>query len=1804
MLPKIKGFKIAEKIYSGRLTSIYRGTRDSDNKSVILKVLNDEFPSRLQLAKLKHEFDIGTSLAGIKGVISYLDLITEGSQSSVITEDFGGISLRQILDESNLPFTDVLQIGAELGKILGDIHSKGVIHKDLNPNNILINRSTGEIKIIDFEISTYLKHEKQLLQAPDHLEGTLAYISPEQTGRMNRLVDYRTDLYSLGVTLYEMIAGQLPFVSSDNMELVHSHIARVAEPLVQRDNKIPLAISEIVERLMSKAAEKRYKTGYGLKADIEACIKILKSGDTTQKFIIGQNDSSGIFLIPAKLYGRESDLVKLNETFERVRKGSFEMLLVTGAPGIGKSSLINEIHQPITAARGFFISGKFDQFKRNIPYAALILAFQDLIRQLLTESDESLASWKKKLEDALGQNAAVITSVIPALENIMGPQPVVPDLGQQESQNRFLFLFQKLVSVFASAEHPLVLFLDDCQWADSPSLVLLENILKNSDTTHLLLIAAYRDNEVTSGHPLQLTLDRINSSGISQGEIVISPLKSEDVIALVAETLYGEESGHTEKSDIVELAEIIFRKTNGNPFFVNQLLKALYDESLVTYDFERKAWKWSLDAIKDLGNSSNVLEFMVASISKLPEETQNLLKLAACIGNQFTLEELITVGGKTQEEINLNIEPALAEELLQPIGNDYKFIGEIGQLDNSKLSSLQSETKGSEILRISYRFVHDRIQQAAYSMLSEDESQKLHYNVGQLILSNTSEENLDEKIFEITSHLNKGLNLIVSQNERIELSKLNLRAATKARESIAYEPALQHTIIGMDLLQSIKDESSNQKLSFDLHLERAQCEHLTGNDDIADKFYKQALELVPSRLEKTQAFENMIHFYTNTGRFKEAYETGRRALKLFNVNIPPAFIPPLFIGTLIKTKWKLKGKQITDLINMPVCEDPDIIKSMMLLAAILKSAYQIKPQLCIHNAMIAINLTLTHGAIPDATIAYLVYGAIFVGSVLGNHKDGHSFGKLALAMVDKFNHLKQKAEVNFVYGYFANSWTFSAKNTEDYYRIAYDTGLQTGDLFHVACASCTLMESNLIRGISLEEIDSASEKLLSFMRQINNRESAGAIEAVRGTIRNLQGKTDDHRSFGSGDFKEPDYIEEIKAYTSLHFSHFYFINKMQTLYLWGLIDDAVKVAKESSQYLQYSVGMLHTTEHFFYQGLIASASYSMSGNRSQLRLLKKCIKKFKSWQAENPENFSHKYLLLSAELARVTGKHWEATGLYARAIQQAKESQYIQNAAIANELAGRFHLAQKNEDFARMHIKAALGAYEAWGAKAKFLELQKEFSNTDIETVSRKSGTTTHSTIKSTIVTNLNSSSQSLDLNTVLKSARSISAEIKFDQLLKVFLELIMENAGAQRGIYVSFEEGQFFAKAQGKLSESGVIVEMMTDTQMDQSQFLPLSVVQYVQRTRESVVIENATLDKMFGGDPYISKHKVKSALCTPILRQGKLVALIYVENNLSEGTFTPARLEMINLLSSQASISIENARLYTNMSELNIAYQRFVPEEFLRFLSRKSIVDVQLGDQIRKEMSVLFSDIRSFTVLSEKMTPEENFNFINSYLKRMGPSIRENNGFIDKYIGDAIMALFPRNADDAIKASIQMMEGIKLYNIHRDTQGFVPISIGVGIHTGELMLGTVGEDKRMDTTVISDAVNLSSRLESMTKHYGVGIIVSEDTLKKTQDRNKYKTRLLDNVIVKGKTLPVIVYEVFDYYPEDILNEKLSTKEDFEKGVTFFYEGNFQEAKGLFEKVLTIAKEDKAAKLFLERVDHLMKNLDQWKGASVLTEK
>jgi predicted ATPase/GAF domain-containing protein/DNA-binding CsgD family transcriptional regulator/tRNA A-37 threonylcarbamoyl transferase component Bud32 len=1550
------GYYLHENLYESATSRVYRAQRAADKQPVILKILKQAYPSPEKIAWFKREYDI-TRAMNLAGVLKAYGLENRQQHWLMVLEDFGGESLERLSLAGKLPLSNFLSLAIEVTDILGRIHERQIIHKDISPANIVVVPPSAaekwQAKVIDFGISTALSRENPTFRSPTVLEGTLAYMSPEQTGRMNRALDYRTDFYSLGATFYELLTGQAPFPTGDPLALIHHHLAIPPLPPQALKPDLPPSLGEIIFKLMAKNAEDRYQSAAGLKADLVECLGQWQSRQRIEDFPLGQQDSANRLQIPQRLYGREAEVNTFLAAFERVgvidpaklageasgqalRSGSpgspgveysrNEMMLVSGAAGIGKTALVHEVYPPLTRRRGYFIAGKFDQLQANTPYAAFIQAFRALIRQLLTESDAEVAAWREKLLAALGHNGRVLLEVIPELELIIGSQPAVPTLPPTESLNRFNLTFQQFSQVFTRPEHPLVIFLDDLQWADGASLQLLELLMTpGMDNRALFLIGAYRDNEVGPAHPLRLMVTRIEQSGAAVQRIFLTALALPHIRQLLADTL------RCSADRASSLADLTLAKTGGNPFFLNEFLKSLYADNLLRPEGENPAsgWQWNLRQIQRRGLTDNVVELLTGKLQQLPPETQTPLKLAACLGNQFDLTTLALVSGQSPGETAMALWPALQAELILPLSDAYK----IDLTDFETLSGL-----------VSYKFAHDRIQQAAYSLISEANRPTIHRHIGGLLLEYASldEREQTEHIFDIVNQLNRGRILIDRQAERDELAGLNLIAGRRAKTSAAYQPALTYLRVGLALLAPLQrvspeaaDTASWQRqydLTLNLHLEAAEAALLNGHFDEMEQLAEVVLQQTKSLLDSMKIYELKVQAGIMRNEFQAAVMMARRALSLLGHELPEQPSQVDIIMGLQETQGLLAGlpapggKQVEAFGNLPDMTDPEQLAALRLLSGVAPAAFIGMPELYPLIVFKLIKLSIQYGLATESAFACSNYAVIMCG-IVGDIEAGYDFGQLAVRLLDRFKITKVKARTFYLLNCHIRHWKEPLRDAAKGLAEAYQIGLETGDFETAGFAALAYPFYGYFSGKGLNEVE---QEMVNYGQAIDQikQETASRYNTIwRQVISNLLGRAEDPCRLVGENYDEEKMVPLHLKTNDRNALVKVYINKLILCYLLGQVEQALDHATQAEIYLDSAIASIGVPIVNFYGSLARLARYPFAAAAEKEELLNKVTasqEKMKQWAHHAPMNHLHKYWLVEAERARVLAQIGPAIEYYQQAIAAAGQNGYSQEEALGCELAARFYLARGMKKAAQTYMIEAYYGYHNWGAQAKtdhlvatypqllapiLLAPQPEPGLAELQ-AGRVPSTMTQS-----------HPAERLDLVTLLKATQAITAKTGLADLLETLLRIVMQNAGARRGCLLLPRAGQATAS---QTPAEAWLIEAEATVQPDQVTVLqgiplkpwpvtalPLSLINYVTRTQEAVVLDDRVGRTPFAHDPYLLARRPQSALCLPLVSQGRLKGLLYLENRLVQGVFTPERLELLKHLAAPAAIALENALL-----------------------------------------------------------------------------------------------------------------------------------------------------------------------------------------------------------------------------------------------------------------------------------------------------
>jgi PAS domain S-box-containing protein len=1424
--------------------------------------------------RLEHEYALKAELdadwaARPVALTHYNDRMT------LVLEDPGGAPLDRLLGRP-LDVPHFLRIAIPLAAALRQVHERGLIHKDIKPANILVDAASGGVWLTGFGIASRLPREHQAPAPPEVIAGTLAYMAPEQTGRMNRSVDFRSDLYALGVTFYEMLTGQLPFTAADPMEWVHCHIARQPVPPNERAVGVPGPLAAIVMKLLAKTAEERYQTAAGVEADLRRCLGAWELYGRIDPFPLGAHDVSDRLLIPEKLYGREREIDALLASFDQVvANGTLELVLVSGYSGIGKSSVVSELHKALVPSHGLFASGKFDQYKRDIPYATLGQAFQSLVRSLLTQSEEELGRWRDTLRGALGANGQLIVNLVPELELVIGKQPPVADLPPQDAQNRFQLVFRRFIGLFACKEHPLALFLDDLQWLDAATLDLLEHLVTHSEVRHLLLVGAYRDNEISPSHPLLRTLEAIRKTGARVQEIVLEPLGLDDVNRLISDAL------HCEPERTRSLAQLVHEKTGGNPFFAIQFFTAMTEEGLLEFDPVASAWQWNIDRIRAKSYTDNVVDLMVGKLRRFSSTTQEALKQLACLGNVAPIATLALVHGETEEAIH----GALWEAV---------HAGLVVREDNA------------------YRFLHDRIQQAAYSLIPDEQRADIHLRIGRVLLANMTQHDLAEHLFDVANQFNRGATLLADRDEKAQVATIDLRAGRKAKASTAYASACAYLTAGMNLLDD-EDWRGHYALTFSLWLERAECELLSSNFEKGEQLIVELLHRGTSKVDKAAAYHLTVQLHIVRGENPQAVASALTCLRLFGIDLPahPTWEQ---VQAEYEAVWRnLEGRSIESLIDLPLVTDPEMRAAMDLLSALHSPAYFTDFHLYCLLVCCTANVSLRHGMNGAAARAYGVLGTI-VGPVFQRYREGYRFTKLACDLVEKHGFISHQARIHLSMGLVA-IWTEPITTAINFLQASFRTAIDTGDLIYACYSIDFTVRHLLVRNDPLDAVWREAAWSLDFVRKAKHGHVADSIVSLQRFIAAMQGRTARLSTYSDAEFDEAAFEEQLTVNRSATAICFYWILKLKARFLSGDYAEALATADKAKVLLWATVTHTPWVEYFYYTALTVATLYENGSAEEQSKwreLLTAHQRQLREWAENYPPTFGDKHALVSAEIARLEGRDADAMRLYEEAIRSARDNGFVQNEGLAREVAARFYAARGVETVTHALLREARRCYLRWGAFGKVRQLEQLHPHLRDAPTSASPTTT------------IGAPAEQLDVRTVLKAAQAVSGEIELGKLIETLLRIAVEHAGAERGLLILFSGDEPWIAAEATTGRGQAEVTLR-QTAVSPTE-LPESVLHYVVRTRESVILDDVLAQNQFSEDEYICQKRTRSVLCLPLVKQAKLIGVLYLENNLASHVFTPARISVLELLASQATISLENARLYNDLQEREARIRRLV--------------------------------------------------------------------------------------------------------------------------------------------------------------------------------------------------------------------------------------------------------------------------------------
>ena len=1484
----LPGYSIEALVFDREPTRVFRARRLSDGLMVMLKSLRDEQEAREASACLKHEYEMARRLQ-VPSVIRVYGLERLQGRPVVVLEDFGGDSLDHVVQQRSLVLQEVLAIATQLVQGLGEIHAANIIHKDINPSNVVYNAETGMVKIIDFGISSYLTREQAAIASPQVIDASLPYVSPEQTGRMNRSVDYRSDFYSLGVTLFQLLTGQLPFTVSEPIEWFHCHIAKQPPSPHDVDPAIPEMVSGIIMKLMAKMAEDRYQSAAGIQADLQRCVEQLQQRGTIEPFVLGSEDMPRQFQIPQRLYGRAGEVKQLLTAFERISGGGNELILVAGYSGIGKTCLIREIYKPITERRGHFVAGKFDQLHRNVPYSAVAAALRDLVRQLLTETEEVLAQWREKIRAALGPNGQLMVDLLRELELIIGPQPPVPSLGLREAEQRFHLVFLNFIQVFARPDHPLVIFLDDLQWADNASLHILEMLTDpDADIAHLLLIGAYRDNEVKSGHPLLLSLKTISERGCSPEQIHLRPLQMDDLCQLLADTL------SSEREAVLPLAQLVQQKTAGNPFFTEEFLKALYQDELIGFSQKTRRWQWDVDRIAARQMTDNVVVLMTAKLRQLEPQTLELMELAASIGNRFPLSVLAVVADLDHLATAHCLRTAMTVGIIAPIGDAYQLL----ELEEGKDTEFTVE----------FAFAHDRIQQAAYALLDVERRRQAHLKIGRLLLERLPAEKQDERLFEITNHLNLALELIGEPALRDRLCQLNLAAGKRAKASSAYQAAFLYLTTALDLLPPEPWQQA-YALTLELHAEAAEAACLSTDFASMDRLLAAGFASAHSLLDKVKLYLVQISALIAQGRLQEVLDVAKPVMGQLGHHYPANPRMRHVMLELVKNLWTLRKVNMESLAAMPPMKDPRSLGTSAIGALIGAVALFVQPDLLPTMALRSVRVQFKNGYSTLAINAWSIHGMV-LASKLHRPDEGLAFGRLSMALAERSGSRFMQARAIYVYNTMVRHWKEPVRNSVEPLQQVYRMALDSGDFEYAVLIKIVYVEHMLESGTDLRVWYDELLESYSNVKQLKQGHTLDSIAIILQLCDNLSGRAENPLVLKGQHFDIDTKLELHRQIGDRNLIGTDLDLSLWIRYLFRDYEGALSLSREQSKEQLTTGGLYRLARQNLYHALVHLANVPTHVGRQRRRLLKQaagCEARLKAWARQNPENFRNKYCLIVAERLRVNGREFDAHAWFDEAIQLASDQGFIHEQALASELCGVMHTSAERTTLGLPYLIQAWDLYKRWGAQAKVDDLQQRYPELLLAR-QQAAGSTVSSTHTEQLV--------NVDITALMKALKAIAEEKIHSRMVASIVAAAVEFAAAQHGLLLlRNSEGKFCIE--GEASVDNEAPRILQSLPVEQGN-IPQTLFNYVVRTHASVVVHNAQQPVAdlpgLNLDPYIQQHQILSVMALPILTGSgddrELVGLLYLENNLASGTFTQERFDTLEIIGMAAAGRLELSR------------------------------------------------------------------------------------------------------------------------------------------------------------------------------------------------------------------------------------------------------------------------------------------------------
>ena len=1476
----LAGYNLLECLHRTAYSQVYRARKSDVPLSVILKVLDKSTANIDYLNQLRNEYEILSNLSPHEGIPETTELINNEDYLILVLSDFEGLSLDKLQKQDTIKLTPehVVNILCQCVATLDVLHQQHLIHKDIKPGNILWNSHTNKIQLIDFGLSAAFNQKLDQFYQPTSLEGSICYMPPEQTGRVNRQVDYRSDYYALGVTAYQLTTRLLPFETGvDIDELLYSLLATEATPPILINTTIPPALSAIIMRLIAKDAEDRYQTASGLIFDLSKCLD-------NDELALGINDIPKHFSLPQKVYGREKELGILELSLKNSAAGGSESVFVSGYSGVGKTALIHELYRSVLKEKGTLIEGKFDQLQRNRPLFAFTLAFDDFFSSILTKPPFVIESWQQQLTDKLDDNLGIVTALIPSLEHLVGKQSEPLFFGGEEGVNRLVFSFQTLVKLIATPQHPLVIFIDDLQWVDHASLILIEQLIKDQSSHYILMLGAYRENEVKQGHILFDFMSKLQAENVTYEHLQLDNLDSSAITQII-------EDGFQKRINSPEiLVSHLYKKTAGNPFFTIQFILMLIDKNLIQMSTDNH-WVYNQDEIASLTVADNVVELMIEKIQTYSSNSVTLLSSAAAIGHEFDLKTLGVITEKTENQIKEGILPLLQSGIL--IGSE-----------------------------LSYYFAHDGIQRAAYQITNEQNRIALHKKIGSLLLLSYKDDKsaLKNNVFDICFHLNQSKHLISLDQDLDNLISLNLMATTNAKQSAAYQAAFDYISIAVKIIED-NNVSLKHTTTFSVFREAAECSYLCGLDEEAKQYITKAHLIAETNYEKCLLINLQIIQLVSMGDYVQSMKLGFEGLALYNIKLPcvndSASINAYYDKQqrLFFDSWLNKGKVISDLYNLPLSNDNEIGLVMEMFGSLYASALMSYPDYLKIITIEMLSGAIKYGNTPTSPIGYAWHGST-IAATSDDYKDAYAFGQLAIRLnEEKVKNPAISCKIYNMVGNFIAFFNDPLRETNTLLRKAYELGLSSGDKLYGGYSIINELRNTLSTGLPLPQWLNFDSDVKCKLEKLDAQVMVEVRESFRAYAIQMAGQSLSALSMDNNQFCEHDYRKkyaEVPLFCALLDGW-----KIQSSYLLGDFKQALTLSCFDNTPID---GFLLGVEFRFFAGLTLAHFLSCDTelNPEQTSRYKlhfdSYLNNIEILSNSCPENFLHLWLMLKGEQARINNNTLLAADYFNRAIQSAKNNEFIHYEALSHELSGALFLKIGIKETGSAHIAQAYDLFERWGAEEKLKQLEQSFP--DISFFRQPNGT--HAESVSGFV-GKQEITHRIDLKGIVDASLALSSEMNLSVLINQLMRVALESSGAQKGVLLQCLQSEWKVVAERSAIGHSEVVLTLSEAE----EKLPLSIIHYVMRTGKSVLLGDASTHDLFTDDRYISRHSIKSVNCLPLVHNGKTGAILYLENNLGKNTFTREKNQSLELLSAQMAAAIENAANYQYLYDSKQQYK-----------------------------------------------------------------------------------------------------------------------------------------------------------------------------------------------------------------------------------------------------------------------------------------